>query len=502
MNNSKNVIRSFFGFSTFVFFLYCMKVSSVLTISVPTSQNSINVMKNDVELSCKIPTFLYENNITANCHDVVYPDGQNITYQHDLKSMNTFLCLAFYDTLYKICQSNQHYKYLTNVTTFYSYIYNFFPGEKESDQTTFCENIKDIKFAYKKVQPLLSHVHFNSSHTCYSICWDMSEKFVPLCAILAWNKNIDVTKQMNKNLEKEPQDVLSTQIKTNPETEEQQLNPIADKTFTGMSKGNADTKSKIDKSTTTNVLPKKQNNAKSVVNSNTNSNHQQIVTKPTEKKVETNVADVPENLDIASNTDDTIRDEKIEKPNPDASNTDDKIRDEKIEKTNPDINNGAEENMNDVNEDVKTSTISENTQDHQNPINEDDWSHMENDKLPIDLSDGTDQSIDTEKKLLADQNQHIPEPSEQRDIIPHYSIRTDEESHFFTYFTVVSLISVAAYIGYHNKQKILAIVLEGRRSRNSRGRRRPSTANYRKLDCTLEEAVTSQCNANVTHVIY
>lgn len=55
---------------------------------------------------------------------------------------------------------------------------------------------------------------------------------------------------------------------------------------------------------------------------------------------------------------------------------------------------------------------------------------------------------------VTDQNQHIPEPSEQRDIIPHYSIRTDEESHFFTYFTVVSLISVAAYIGYHNKQKV------------------------------------------------
>ncbi|KAK9302896.1 hypothetical protein QLX08_005237 [Tetragonisca angustula] len=488
MNNSKNVIRSFFGFSTFVFFLYCMKVSSVL--SVPTAQNIINVMKNDTEFSCKIPTFLYENNIIADCHNVAYPEGQNITYQHDLKSMNTFLCLAFYDTLYKVCQSSQHYKYLTNVTTFYSYIYDFLPGEKESDQTMFCKNIKDIKFAYKKVEPLLSHVHLNNSHTCYSICFDMSGKFVPLCAILAWNKNIDDTKQMNKNLEKEPEDVLSTNIKTNQETEKQQFNPVVDKTFNRMSKENADnTKSKIDKSSTVSVLliPKKQNSAKPVVKSNTNSysnNHQQIVTHTTEKKIETNVekADVPENLGIASNTDD-------------------RIVDEKVEKTNPDINNGAEGNINDVNEDVKTSTISENTQDHQNPINEDEWSQMENDKLPIDPSDGTDQFIDTDKKL-SDQNQHIPEPSEQRDIIPHYSIRTDEESHFFTYFTVVSLISVAAYIGYHNKQKILAIVLEGRRSRNSRGRRRPSTANYRKLDCTLEEAVTSQCNANVTHVIY
>ncbi|CAD1469579.1 unnamed protein product, partial [Heterotrigona itama] len=470
MNNSKNVIRSFFGFSTFVLFLYCMKVSSVL--SVPTAQNIINVMKNDTELSCKIPTFLYENNITEECNDVAYP-GQNITYQRDIKSMNTFLCLAFYDTLYKVCQSSQHYKYLTNVTTFYSYIHNFFPGEKESDQTIFCKNIKDIKFAYKKVEPLLSHVHLNSSHTCYLICFDMSEKFIPLCAILAWNKNIDDTKQMNKNLEKKPEDVLKIKIKTNQEVEEQQFSPIADKTFNGISKENADNiKSKIDKPTTINVLlPKKQNSAKSVIKSNTNnySNiHQPIVTYTTEKKIETNVekADVPENLGIASNTDG-------------------KIVDEKVEKTNVDINSGVKGNINDVNEDVKTSTISENTQDHQNPIiNEDgDWSRMEDNKLSI----------------VADQNQHIPEPSEQRDIIPHYSIRTDEESHFFTYFTVVSLISIAAYIGYHNKQKILAIVLEGRRSRNSRGRRRPSTANYRKLDCTLEEAVTSQCNANVTH---
>ena len=406
MNNSKNIIRSFLGFSTFVFFLYCMKVSSVL--SVPTAQNIINVMKNDTGLSCKIPTFLYENNITANCHDVAYPEGQNITY--NLKSMNTFLCLAFYDTLYKFCQSSQHYKYLTNLTTFHQYIHNFFPGEKESDQTMFCKNIKDIKFAYKKVEPLLSHVHLNNSHTCYSICFDWSEKFVPLCAILAWNKNIDDTKQVNNNLEKEPENISNMKLKTNQETEKQQFNPIADKPFNGMSKENADNaKSKIDKSTTVNaLLPKNQNSAKSVIKSNANNysnNHQQIVT--TEKKIETNVekAEVPENLDIGSNADD-------------------KIEDEKVEKTNVDMNNGAEENMNDVNEGVKTSTISENTQDHQNPIN-DEWSHMEEEKLTIgmiyliflifhflcivyqafkcnilvsDASDG-DQFIDTDKKL-------------------------------------------------------------------------------------------------------
>ncbi|KAG6795865.1 GATOR complex protein WDR24 isoform X1 [Apis mellifera caucasica] len=149
--------------------------------------------------------------------------------------------------------------------------------------------------------------------------------------------------------------------------------------------------------------------------------------------------------------------------------------------------------MNNINDDYKTSTISDNTEDHENFA-----SIKQNGKLSDDTNDGSDQSD------AADQDQGIPEPSEQRDIsIPQYHpIRTDEESHFLTYLTALSLIFVVAYFVYQHKQKIIAIIVEGRRSRNSRARRRPSTANYRKLDCTLEEAVTSQCNANVTHVIY
>ncbi|KOC63968.1 Trans-Golgi network integral membrane protein 1 [Habropoda laboriosa] len=177
---------------------------------------------------------------------------------------------------------------------------------------------------------------------------------------------------------------------------------------------------------------------------------------------------------------------------------DEKVEDsKKLENHNVNaLSNEALENINDPNEDIKTSTISEDTQDHENSANQNNWNHGD---TPNDANDAPDMIIDT-----GDQGQNIPDPSEQRDdIISHYhNITSEEESHFFTYFTVVSLISIAAYIGYHNKQKILAIVLEGRRSRNSRGRRRPSTANYRKLNCTLEEAVTSQCNANVTHVIY
>ncbi|XP_015114297.1 trans-Golgi network integral membrane protein 2 [Diachasma alloeum] len=84
--------------------------------------------------------------------------------------------------------------------------------------------------------------------------------------------------------------------------------------------------------------------------------------------------------------------------------------------------------------------------------------------------------------------------------LPH--ITPDDDSHFFGYFTLFGLFGIGLFAAYHHKHKIFAMLLEGRRSRGGRGRRRPSTANYRKLDCTLEEAVTSQCSSNVTHVIY
>ncbi|XP_011302035.1 trans-Golgi network integral membrane protein 2-like [Fopius arisanus] len=90
----------------------------------------------------------------------------------------------------------------------------------------------------------------------------------------------------------------------------------------------------------------------------------------------------------------------------------------------------------------------------------------------------------------------------QPENIPKLSVTTDDDSHFFGYFTLFGLFGFGLFAAYHHKHKIFAMLLEGRRSRGGRGRRRPSTANYRKLDCTLEEAVTSQCSSNVTHVIY
>lgn len=81
----------------------------------------------------------------------------------------------------------------------------------------------------------------------------------------------------------------------------------------------------------------------------------------------------------------------------------------------------------------------------------------------------------------------------------------DTDSNFFTYFMCLLFVCVIAYVVYHNKSKMLALMLEGRRS-STNGRsglsRRKHTAAYRKLDSNLEEAITSSANGRSTQVIY
>lgn len=73
--------------------------------------------------------------------------------------------------------------------------------------------------------------------------------------------------------------------------------------------------------------------------------------------------------------------------------------------------------------------------------------------------------------------------------------REDPDSSFFSYFMFLMLVVIACYVAYHNKSKILALLIEGRRSRtySSRNgsRRKAHSAEYRKLDSNLEEAIQS-----------
>lgn len=91
-----------------------------------------------------------------------------------------------------------------------------------------------------------------------------------------------------------------------------------------------------------------------------------------------------------------------------------------------------------------------------------------------------------------------PEPTVE-DEVPHKKVeyvdfQEDPDSNFFTYLCGLMFICILLYILHQNRHKILALFLEGRRG--SRGRRERSRggskAAYSKLDCNLEEAITSK----------
>ncbi|CAK9821369.1 Trans-Golgi network integral membrane protein TGN38 [Anthophora retusa] len=496
--------RVLYGLGIFTFFFYFAKVSSAPNL--PTIETIIDAMKHDTKL-CTLPTFLYENNVTKECLNVTYPEK---SLQPKCKFMDTFLCLAFYDTLYKVCQFKQFQKPFNNVTTFYTYMQKYFPGETEADQTMFCENIKDLTFSYEKIKPLLPPIHLNNSRVCYSVCFDLTGKFIPLCAILSWSKSIDDdAKEKNKNEQTDlPDGVSDAKVVVGSQEAKQQVQdsrlPLA-QTSNEIRNKNVNSDTKEDKVNPSNDRDKlkdtqKEESTNKAASDKTlvdmSSSDQLAENKDTSTVVKSKNANLNQQSSVNSSSSSVLSQHKEPVKDKNDEKAEDSKKFENRNNGNP-VNNDNMWNIDEANEEMKANTISEDTQDHETSANQNDRNRAKEEKLSNNANDGPDLPIDTDE-----QAQSIPDPSEQRETSHIHNIASEEDSHFFTYFTVVSIIFIAAYVGYHNKQKILAIVLEGRRSRNSRSRRRPSTASYRKLNCTLEEAVTSQCNANVTHVLY
>lgn len=72
-------------------------------------------------------------------------------------------------------------------------------------------------------------------------------------------------------------------------------------------------------------------------------------------------------------------------------------------------------------------------------------------------------------------------PGDKFNIVLTQSIYpTDEDSHLFIYFIVGMVLCAIGYIAFHNKRKIIALILEGRQHHSET--RRSGPVNYKRLN--------------------
>jgi len=110
------------------------------------------------------------------------------------------------------------------------------------------------------------------------------------------------------------------------------------------------------------------------------------------------------------------------------------------------------------------------------------------------------------------QPKNKPEKLNASNIDIHMNGNVDKDprsSNFISYFFVISLLTVCVYLIFYNKKKLIALMLEGRRGRNGSRRSRSgsksgrsSSAQYRKLDNNLEEAMGPSSSTSFREVIY
>merc|ERR1712123_345249 len=125
-------------------------------------------------------------------------------------------------------------------------------------------------------------------------------------------------------------------------------------------------------------------------------------------------------------------------------------------------------------------------------------------------SDSAPLTANQEKEEIAIENEDkedVSNPKAEKEIVQtkytnnmNPGPEIDEQSSFFGYFILISIVAIIAYLVFHNKQKILALVLEGRRRQGNR--RRSGGREYRKLDSNLEDTMDPGRETSLRQVIY
>lgn len=180
-----------------------------------------------------------------------------------------------------------------------------------------------------------------------------------------------------------------------------------------------------------------------------------------------------------------------------------------LEEDNQDPNEVQnQKNLKDIDENSLANTFQDDDDD---PEAGTEFSENDQQNAPENVKPKLDQMLDMGK---TDSNGKVDD--QQADAAAVQVERVEQEdpffdqddSNFFSYFLFMMFVCILCYVAYHNKSKLLALVVEGRRSNSGRGgfsKGRKHTAAYRKLDSNLEEAITSNAAASsrsTSQIIY
>lgn len=335
-------------------------------ISAPVIPQIITDMKNDTE--CNASRFLYDSKYTDLCTSLKYTDEIS---ELTGKTLNNFLCLGVHDTAYKICQHSSQQTSFNYTLSFNSYMENLISDDneefKENSQQEFCKNLTGFTSLYNKTSSYMKTLITNLSilNKCQKICFDFNNNLHPLCAVLGWIKSVEnkmkkpnhdsiaSTQFMNRLYDDLPNDKTTG---ANIKSKEKEIEEQNKKETTIDSKNDINNKIKQSNMSSTNTKPFEKGTF----------NLEGSITDKTQKTVD--------NISIKAGKEKNTIDNKSQ-TNVEAAQF------SKIMPANNDVSpkNNGEINVpkKDVNEeksedlkkkqnidDVKTSTLSENTQDH------------------------------------------------------------------------------------------------------------------------------------------
>uniref|UniRef100_A0A1B6DXT9 Uncharacterized protein n=1 Tax=Clastoptera arizonana TaxID=38151 RepID=A0A1B6DXT9_9HEMI len=486
---------------TLLFYIapFCFSFVSSLTI--------LDKLKTKSEL-CPFPSKqLYDHDLFIYC-DIPVPDDLKYGYL-------PLLCMGLYDVSLQLCDKNglgskQIKDIPQNKTSLNSIL------EKNKILTSnFCSiniyktHLKGRKNTYNETKSWmdkLNHLLFNEQK-CNLVCGTDSGNASPYCSLIVWVDSFYKNVKEIEETDQSPKEITETTSTPNLEVAKQNLESMSE-VNDKLSGNKLDENSHRPISKEENQIFEKNEN-KTNLNSKSTKNE---IAKLESDKIDYKVHSVV----MPNNTKENgINEDKTGK-----TDFDNKVQDEKNADTNKFQNDpGVGENGIPISKQLASHTDKTPSPNSVSSLDvgnvyvteqfEKDQEGIQRNEANPNIDNINQEEVEYEndeavphKEPQLQKSEVIQKEEEESSIVLRQEdgFIENEDSHFFTNFICLTVLCIIFYLVFHNKKKLLALAVEGKRRGPTR--RRPNTASYSKLDCNLEEAMVSNTTASVTHVLY